>query len=74
MAFGSSKARGHIGATAARPSHSNMGVEPHLPPTPQLRAMLDPWPTEGGQRSILSPHGSSSGSFHNESSPLDFLF
>ena len=44
MAYGGSKARGHIGATAAGlcHSHSNAGSEPHLQPTPQLTATLDP--------------------------------
>ena len=32
---------GQIKATAAN-SHSNTGSEPHLQPTPQLMAMLDP--------------------------------
>ena len=43
-AYGGSQARGQMGATAAslRHSHSNTGSEPHLPPTPQLVAMLDP--------------------------------
>ena len=43
-AYGSSQARGLIGAVAAslRQSHSNVGSEPHLQPTPQLTAMLDP--------------------------------
>ena len=42
--YGGSQARGRIGATAAglRQSHSNAGSEPHLRPTPQLMAMLDP--------------------------------
>ena len=43
-ALGSSQARGRIGATAAglHHSHSNMGSELHLGPTPQLMATLDP--------------------------------
>ena len=43
-AYGSSKARGRIGAiaTSLRQSHSNEGSKPHLRPTPQLMAMLDP--------------------------------
>ena len=43
-AYVSSQARGLIGAAAAdlHHSHSNMGSEPHLRPTPQLTAMLDP--------------------------------
>ena len=44
MAYGGSQARGPIGAVVAglRQSHSNEGSEPHLRPTPQLTAMLDP--------------------------------
>ena len=51
MAYGSSQARGQIGATAASlyHSHSNVGSEPCLQPTPQLTATPGPWPTEGGQ-------------------------
>ena len=43
-AYGGSQARGRIGAVAAslRQSHSNVGSEPHLQPTPQLTATLDP--------------------------------
>ena len=43
-AYGGSQARGLIGAVAAGPrqSHSNWGSEPHLRPTTQLRATLDP--------------------------------
>ena len=46
-AYGSSQARGRIGATAAGLCHSysNMISKPHLRPTPQLTAMLDPQPT-----------------------------
>ena len=42
--YGSSQARGQIGATAAGlcHSHSNVGSEPRLWPTPQLMAMSDP--------------------------------
>ena len=41
VAYGSSQAKGQIGATAARHiySHSNGGSEPHLCPTLQLMAM-----------------------------------
>ena len=41
---GGSQAKGLIGATVAGRchSHSNMGSEPHLRPTPQLTAMPDP--------------------------------
>ena len=41
-AFGSSQARGQIGAVAAGLCHSNTGSEPCLWPTPQLMAMQDP--------------------------------
>ena len=43
-AYGGSQARGRIGAVAAvlRQSHSNLGSEPHLQPTPQLTATPDP--------------------------------
>lgn len=41
---GSSQARGQIGAVASglHHSHSHMGSEPHLRPTPQLTVMTDP--------------------------------
>ena len=43
-AYGDSQARGPIGAVATGPrqSHSNAGSAPHLQPTPQLMATLDP--------------------------------
>ena len=43
-AYGDSQARGQIGAVAAnlRQSHSHVGSEPRLWPTPQLTAILDP--------------------------------
>ena len=43
-AYGSSQARGQIGAAAAslHLSHSNVGSESHLQPTRQFAAMLDP--------------------------------
>ena len=43
-AYGSSQAKGWIGATAAglHHSHSNAGTEPCLLLTPQLKAMMDP--------------------------------
>ena len=43
-AYGGSQARGLIGAVATglRQSHSNVGSEHRLQPTPQLTAMLDP--------------------------------
>ena len=50
-AYGSSQARGWIGAAAAGLHHSpsNARSEPCLWPTPQLTAMPDPLPTEWGQ-------------------------
>ena len=44
MAYGGSQARGQIEAvaTSLRHSHSNLGSELHLQPTPQLTAMADP--------------------------------
>jgi len=44
MACGGSQARGGIGAIAAglHHSHSNVGFELHLQPTPQLMATPDP--------------------------------
>ena len=43
-AYGSSQARGLIGAVVSglRQSHGNAESEPHLRPTPQLMAMPDP--------------------------------
>ena len=43
-AYVGSQARGWMGAVAAGLHHSssNTGFEPHLQPTPQLTAMLDP--------------------------------
>ena len=43
-AYGGSQARSLIGAVAAglRQSHSNVGSEPRLQPTPQLTATTDP--------------------------------
>ena len=60
VAYGASQARGQIETVAAslRHSHSNMGSQPHLRPTPQLMATPDPLPTEPGQGSNLCPHGS----------------
>ena len=45
-AYGGSQARGLIGAVATGPhhSHSNVGSEPRLQPTPQLTATLIPNP------------------------------
>ena len=58
MAYGGSQARGLIGAVAAslHQSHSNAGSKPSLQPTPQLRAMPDPQPTEQGQGRNPQPH------------------
>ena len=44
VAYGGAQARGPIGAVAASPSqsHSNVGSELHLQPTPQLTAKPDP--------------------------------
>ena len=44
MAYGGSQARAPIGAAAAdlHHSHSNVGSKPHVQPTPQLMATLDP--------------------------------
>ena len=44
MAYEGSQARGLIGAVAAslRQSHSDVGSEPRLQPTPQLTATPDP--------------------------------
>ena len=44
VAYGNSPARGQIRAVAAslHHSHSTVGSEPCLQPTPQLMAMLDP--------------------------------
>ena len=44
LAHGGSQARGGIRAiaTSLRQSHSNLGSNPRLQPTPQLAAMLDP--------------------------------
>ena len=66
MAYGGSQARGQMGAIAASlhhslcHSHSNVGFDPHLRPTPKLMAMPDPQPTEQSQGSNLQPHGSQS--------------
>ena len=59
-AHGGSQAKGQIGATAAslRHSHSNTRFQPRLRPTPQLKATLDPSPTERGQGLNPHPHGS----------------
>ena len=54
MAYGSSQARGGIGAIAAGLYHShNSGSEPHLWPTPQLTATPGPSHTEWGQGTCI---------------------
>ena len=59
MSHGRSQARGRIGAIAAslRHSHSSVGSEPHLRPTPQLLVTPDPRPAEQGQGWNRRPHG-----------------
>ena len=59
MLYGSSQARGRIGAAAAPLSHSHSSIrsQPHLQPTPQLTPMPDPQPTEQGQGLNPQPHG-----------------
>ena len=59
-AYGDSQAKGLIGAVAAglHQSRSNTGSEPRLQPTPQLKAMPDPRPTEQDQGPNPQPHGS----------------
>ena len=51
LAYGSSQARGQIGATISslHHSHSNTGSKPRLQATPQLTAKPDPRPTEQDQ-------------------------
>ena len=44
-------------AASLHHSHSNLGSEPHLWPTPQLMAMPDPWTTEWDQGSNSHLHG-----------------
>ena len=57
---GGSQARGLIRAVATGPghSHSNVGSELRLQPTPQLTATLDPSPTAQGQGSNPKSQGS----------------
>ena len=59
-AYGGSQASGRIGPVAAglRHSHSTTGSGLRLRPIPQLKAVLDPYPTEEGQGWNLQPHGS----------------
>ena len=47
-------------------SHSNLGSELCLGPTPHLTATQDPQPTERDQGSNLHPHGSYSGSLTSQ--------
>ena len=73
MTYGSSQARGRIGATGTGlcHSHSNARSEPHLQPTPQLMEMPNSQPTWQGQGSNLHPHEYQSNSillYHNWSS------
>ena len=58
MAYGGSRARGLIRAVAAGlcHGHSNAGSKPHLWPSAQLTATLDPSPTEQDQGLNLHPH------------------
>ena len=60
MAYGGSQARGLIIslATGLHQSHSNVGSELRLRPTPQLTATPDPYPNEQGQGLNPQPHGS----------------
>ena len=62
LAYGGSQPRRRIRAAAAALHHSNSESKPHLRPTPQLMATLDPQHTEQGQGSNPQPHGSQSGS------------
>ena len=59
MAYGDYQPGGQIRAATAglHHSHSNVGSQLSMPPTPQLRATPDPYPTEQGQGSKLRPHG-----------------
>ena len=59
VAYGSSQAKGGIGAAAAGLHHnpSNAASELHLRPIPQLTAELDLQPTDRGQGSNPHPHG-----------------
>ena len=63
MVYGNSQADGRTGATAAGRHHNHTRSEPRVRPTPQLTAMLDPEPTEQGQRSNLLPQGDYPDSF-----------
>ena len=46
VAYGSSQARGRIGAAASILHHSNVGSQPCMQPTPYLMATTDPSPIE----------------------------
>ena len=58
-------------------SHSNVGSKPRLRPTPQLRAMPDPYSTKSSQGSNPHPHGHWLDSIplsHNRNSSFSFEF
>ena len=57
-AYGGSQARGLIGAVATglRQSHSNVGSEPRLQPTPQLTATPDVNPLSKAREQTLMVH------------------
>ena len=59
-----------------RQSHSNVESEPCLWPIPQLTAMLESWPTEGGQGSNRHPHEYQSDSFtlHHNGNSQNYTF
>ena len=72
------QARAPIRATAAslRHSHSNLGSETRLWPTPQFMAMPNPQPSEQGQGWNMHPHGYQLDVFplcHNENSLFHFV-
>jgi len=78
-AYGSSRARGWIGAAAAGlyHSHSNVGSNPHLWPTPQFTTLPNPESTHLGQGSNPHPHGHWLGSLplsHNGNSKTQFWY
>ena len=56
-AYGSSQARGQMGAATVGLRHSNSISQPYLQPTPQFTATLDPQPTDQGLGLNLSPCG-----------------
>ena len=57
--YGGSQARGQIGAAAAglHHSHSKLGFELRLQPTPQLNSNTGSLTPEQGHGSSLCPHG-----------------